>query len=61
MVTVQDHQIFKAKACKIMGFSRSAFHKSKVGCAAKVGVLEVLLQTSPLRLFVEPQTSAKNV
>ena len=27
---VQDHQISKAKACKIVGFSRSAFYKSTV-------------------------------
>jgi hypothetical protein len=30
MVMVQDHQISKAKACKIVGFSRSAFYKSTV-------------------------------
>ena len=32
---VQDHQISKAKACKIVGFSRSAFYKSTVDWAAK--------------------------
>jgi len=32
---VQDHQISKAKACKIVGFSRSAFYKSTVNWAAK--------------------------
>jgi hypothetical protein len=30
-----DHQISKAKACKIVGFSRSAFYKSTVDWAAK--------------------------
>jgi len=35
MVMVQDHQISKAKACKIVGFSRSAFYKSTVDWAAK--------------------------
>ena len=35
MVMVQDHQISKAKACKIVGLSRSAFYKSTVDWAAK--------------------------
>jgi ACT domain-containing protein len=35
MVMVQDHQISKAKAYKIVGFSRSAFYKSTVDWAAK--------------------------
>lgn len=35
MVMVQDHQISKTKACKIVGFSRSAFYKSTVDWAAK--------------------------
>ena len=32
---VQDHQISKAKAYKIVGLSRSAFYKSTVDWAAK--------------------------
>ena len=35
MVMVLDHQISKAKACKILGFSRSAFYQSTVDWAAK--------------------------
>ena len=35
MVMVQVHQFSKAKACKNVGFSRSAFYKSTVDWAAK--------------------------
>lgn len=32
---IQDYQISKAKACKIVGLSRSAFYNSTVDWAAK--------------------------
>ena len=35
MVMVQVHQFSKAKACKNVGVSRSAFYKSTVDWAAK--------------------------
>jgi putative transposase len=42
MVMVHDHKMSKAKACKIVGFSRSAFYKSKVGWAKDAPVINSL-------------------